>query len=272
MSTRPVWAGKPFPLGPEWDGEGTNFSLFSEHAERVELCLFDEHGNEERIELRERTAYNWHCYLPGVGPGQHYGYRVHGPYDPAARQALQPGEAADRPVREGDRRSGRLGGREHAALRAGLGRGRRRPDDRRRPTRRLRCRSASSSTRRSTGRTTTSCGRARRCNETVIYELHVKGFTALRAGVREDLRGTYGGLASPDAIELPDVARRDGGRAAAGAPHHRRELPRRSRPDELLGLLDDRLPRAALAVRGDAATRCASSRAWSRRCTAPASR
>ena len=63
MSTRHVWTGTPFPLGPEWDGTGTNFAIFSEHAERVELCLFDDQGNEERVELHERTAYNWHCYL-----------------------------------------------------------------------------------------------------------------------------------------------------------------------------------------------------------------
>ena len=65
--TRSVWPGRPFPLGPDWDGEGTNFSLFSERAEAVELCLFDEAGNEERIAVRERTAFNWHCYLPGIG-------------------------------------------------------------------------------------------------------------------------------------------------------------------------------------------------------------
>ena len=79
----------------------------------------------------------------------------------------------------------------------------------------------------------------------------MKGFTKRREGVREDLRGTYGGLASEDAIAYLTVARRDRGRAAAGAPHRRRELPRRPRPDELLGLLDDRLPRAALALRRD---------------------
>ena len=87
---RQVWPGKPFPLGPDWDGEGTNFSLFSENAEGVELCLFDETGSEERIALRERTAYNWHCYLPGVGPGQRYGYRVHGPYDPSSGRRFNP--------------------------------------------------------------------------------------------------------------------------------------------------------------------------------------
>ena len=88
--SREVWPGRPFPLGPEWDGNGTNFSLFSENADRVELCLFDEHGAEERVEARERTAFNWHCYLPGVGPGTRYGYRVHGPYDPAAGKRFNP--------------------------------------------------------------------------------------------------------------------------------------------------------------------------------------
>src|SRR3954466_2958470 len=78
-----IWPGKPFPLGPTWDGSGTNFAIFSENAERVELCLFDEYDAETRVELTEREAFNWHCYLPGVGPGQRYGYRVHGPYDPA---------------------------------------------------------------------------------------------------------------------------------------------------------------------------------------------
>ena len=67
--SRGVWPGSPFPLGPNWDGDGTNFSLFSENAERVELCLFDDDGGEERIELRERTAFNWHCYLPGRRAG-----------------------------------------------------------------------------------------------------------------------------------------------------------------------------------------------------------
>src|SRR6185503_10568455 len=67
-----VWPGRPFPLGASWDGSGTNFSLFSENAERVELCLFDEEDNETRVEVSERTAFNWHVYLPGVGPGQRY--------------------------------------------------------------------------------------------------------------------------------------------------------------------------------------------------------
>ncbi|HKO26403.1 MAG TPA: hypothetical protein VJU80_03020, partial [Solirubrobacteraceae bacterium] len=77
-----AWPGRPFPLGATWDGGGTNFSLFSEDAEGVELCLFDEQGNESRVEMVERRALNWHCYLPDVGPGQRYGYRVHGAYEP----------------------------------------------------------------------------------------------------------------------------------------------------------------------------------------------
>src|SRR5919202_4280671 len=85
-----VWPGSPTPLGASWEGEGTNFALFSENAEGVELCLFDDSDDETRIELRERTALNWHCYLPGVGPGTRYGYRVHGPYDPAEGHRFNP--------------------------------------------------------------------------------------------------------------------------------------------------------------------------------------
>ncbi|MBD8634550.1 glycogen debranching protein GlgX [Stenotrophomonas sp. CFBP 13725] len=78
-----VREGRPFPQGATFDGKGTNFALFSAHATRVELCLFDESGNEERIELPEFTNETWHGYLPDVKPGQRYGYRVHGPYAPA---------------------------------------------------------------------------------------------------------------------------------------------------------------------------------------------
>ena len=85
-----VWPGKPFPLGPKWDGEGTNFSLFSEHAAKVELCLFGESDRETRYELTERTAFNWHGYLPGIGPGQRYGYRVHGRWSPEQGHRFNP--------------------------------------------------------------------------------------------------------------------------------------------------------------------------------------
>ena len=85
-----LWPGQPFPLGPWWDGEGTNFSLFTENAEKVELCLFDDDDRETRYELAERTAFNWHGYLAGVGPGQRYGYRVHGPWAPEQGHRFNP--------------------------------------------------------------------------------------------------------------------------------------------------------------------------------------
>ncbi len=87
-----VWPGKPYPPGATWDGEGVNFALFSEHAEKVELCLFDPAGRRElqRIEIRERTDQVWHCYLPEARPGMLYGYRVHGPYRPEEGHRFNP--------------------------------------------------------------------------------------------------------------------------------------------------------------------------------------
>src|SRR5690349_2776238 len=77
-----VWPGIRYPLGANYDGTGTNFALYSEIAERVELCLFDADGAEQRVELVEVDGFVWHAYLPGVEPGQRYGYRVYGPYEP----------------------------------------------------------------------------------------------------------------------------------------------------------------------------------------------
>ncbi len=93
IQTQPiVWPGKPYPLGANWDGEGVNFALFSEHAERVDLCLFDQHGRRElhRVPVTEHTDQVWHCYLPEARPGLLYGYRVHGPYDPAKGHRFNP--------------------------------------------------------------------------------------------------------------------------------------------------------------------------------------
>ena len=79
-----VWPGRPYPRGATWDGEGVNFALFSEHAEKVELCIFDDKGRRElqRVVLPERTDQVWHGYLPQARPGMLYGYRVYGRYDP----------------------------------------------------------------------------------------------------------------------------------------------------------------------------------------------
>ena len=92
MPSSKVWPGQPYPLGATWDGKGVNFALFSAHAERVELCLFDSSGQHEqaRIALPEYTDEVWHCYLPEARPGQLYGYRVHGPYEPAAGHRFNP--------------------------------------------------------------------------------------------------------------------------------------------------------------------------------------
>jgi isoamylase len=85
-----VLPGEGLPPGATWDGQGTNFSLFSEHAECVELCLFGDDGVETRVALTGPTAFHWHGYLPGVGPGQRYGYRVHGPWAPADGHRFNP--------------------------------------------------------------------------------------------------------------------------------------------------------------------------------------
>ena len=250
--TRAVWPGRPFPLGP---GLGRRrhelLDLLGERRGASSSACSTRRGTRSASRSHERTAFNWHCYLPGVGPGQRYGYRVHGPYDPLHGQALQPGEAADRPVREGDRRGGQVGRREHAAVR---------PVGAATPT--------------STLDDSDSAPAMPKCvvidpafdwedddwvrprtplHETVIYEVHVKGFTKRRDGrARGSARHATAASPASRAIDVPEVARRDRRRVAAGPPHRRRGLPARPRADELLGLLDDRLPRAALALRGDA--------------------
>ncbi|MDB5730391.1 MAG: hypothetical protein JWQ03_286, partial [Variovorax sp.] len=87
-----VWPGHAYPLGATWDGEGVNFALFSQHADKVELCIFDDTGRHERqrIALRERTDGVWHGYLPEARPGLAYGYRVHGPYKPEEGYRFNP--------------------------------------------------------------------------------------------------------------------------------------------------------------------------------------
>jgi isoamylase len=191
-----VWPGRPFPLGPRWDGEGTNFSLFSEHAEKVELCLFDERDRESRYELTERTAFHWHGYLPGIGPGQRYGYRVHGPWAPEQGHRFNPAKLLIDPYAksiEGPILWSRgntlpyLPGTPDADLD---------PDDE----------DDAEAIPKSVVIDETfdwqdDAHPERPWHETVIYEVHTKGFTKLMPGVREELRGTYAGVASVPALE-----------------------------------------------------------------------
>ncbi|HZQ78928.1 MAG TPA: glycogen debranching protein GlgX [Acidimicrobiia bacterium] len=188
-----LWPGQPFPLGASYDGAGTNFSLFSEVATGVDLCLFDEDGAEECIPLTEVTALCWHGYLPNIGPGQRYGFRVHGPWDPAAGQRcnsakllLDPyAKAVEGQVEWDPAVFGYpLGGDDMTA------------DDRD---------SAPFVPKSVVTNPFFDWGVDRPpstpWHETVVYETHVKGFTKLHPDVDEELRGTYAGLAHPAAIE-----------------------------------------------------------------------
>ena len=192
-----VWPGSPYPLGATYDGAGTNFSVFSEVAERVELCLIAPDGTEERIELDEVDGYVWHCYLPTVAPGQRYGFRVHGPWDPAAGLRCDPSKLLLDPYGkafDGDFRFGQaLFSYDLAAEDPASGGVPPMVD--------------------SLGHTMTSVvinpffdwGADRQprtpYHETVIYEAHVKGMTRTHPAVPPELRGTYAGLAHPAIIE-----------------------------------------------------------------------
>ena len=190
-----MWPGRPFPLGPNWDGHGTNFSLFSENADRVELCLFDDEDREERIAVGQQTAHVWHAYLPGVGAGQRYGYRVHGPWDPASGHRFNPAKllidpyakAIENDVRwELGRTLPYVPEEADADLYADD------EDDAAAIPKSVVVDESFDWEGDDLLRTP--------WNESVIYEVHVKGFTKQLEGVREDLRGTYAGLASDAAI------------------------------------------------------------------------
>jgi isoamylase len=191
-----VWPGTPFPLGATWDGRGTNFSLFSENAEGVELCLFDAAGVETRVPVVERTAFNWHCYVPGIGPGQLYGYRVRGAYDPGNGRRFNPAKLLIDPYAraiEGPVLWDRAnvlpyvpGSGPDADLVA---------DGRDDAVAIPKCVVVDTSFDWEDDRPP-----ATPWHDTVIYETHVKGFTRLHPHVRDDLRGTYAGLASESAI------------------------------------------------------------------------
>ncbi len=192
MSALRPWPGTPYPLGATYDGTGTNFALFSEVAERVELCLFDEAGVETRVRLPERDAFVWHGYLSNIGPGQRYGYRVHGPYEPEQGHRCNPSKllldpyakAVDGDIDWDQACFSYTWGTEdsydeqdsapHMSKSVVIS-----PyfdwDNDRHP------------------RTP--------YNESVIYETHVKGLTQTHPGIPEDVRGTYAGLGHPVMIE-----------------------------------------------------------------------
>jgi glycogen operon protein len=193
-----IWSGRPYPLGATWDGGGVNFALFSENARKVELCLFDSReakSESQRIVLPEQDEFVWHGYLPGIQPGQLYGYRVHGPYEPEKGHRFNPNKilldpytrAVDRDLQWDDSLFGYTIGDEKADLSlderdnvafAPLG---------------------------IVLDTAYTWGDDRPpsvpWNRTLIYEVHVKGFTMRHPGVPAALRGTYAGLATDAAID-----------------------------------------------------------------------
>jgi len=196
MADRP-WPGRPYPLGATWDGEGVNFALFAGDALLVELCLFDQQGRNEidRIVLDECTDQVWHCYLPQAHPGLVYGYRVHGPWEPTLGLRFNPHKLLLDPYARAI--TGTV--RWHDALYAYI-RGHEREDlsfDRRD--------SAPFVPKGRVIETAFSWGGDRRpdvpWNETVIYELNVRGFTMRHPDVPEALRGTYAALAQQPVID-----------------------------------------------------------------------
>src|SRR4030095_3751282 len=186
MTATRIWPGSPSPLGATLNGSGVNFALFSEHATEVELCLFDSPDakvESQRIALPEKTNQVWHGRLPNMKLGQVYGYRVHGPHDPERGHRFNPRKVLLDPYAKVIARDLRW---DDAVYN---------PE----------CDTAPFAPLARVVDTTFKWGddRAPRTpwHKTVVYELHVKGFTKQHAGVAESLRGTYAGLASPAAIE-----------------------------------------------------------------------
>ncbi|CAN5252688.1 glycogen debranching protein GlgX [soil metagenome] len=189
--------GEPYPLGATWDGSGVNFALFSAHAEKVELCLFDRTGRHEirRIPLASYTDQVWHGYLPSGSPDLLYGYRVYGPYQPAQGHRFNPNNLLLDPYARALH-----GGLKPSPAHFGYKLGSARLDqsfDRRDNAHAMpKCRVVDSAF---------TWGDDRRpqtpWSDTVIYELNVRGYTMLHPAVPEALRGTFAGLAAPDVVE-----------------------------------------------------------------------
>jgi isoamylase len=187
-----IWPGRPYPLGVTFDGLGVNFSVFSEMAERVELCLFDDKGAETRVDLPEVTSFCWHGYLPDAQPGLMYGFRIHGPWNPKAGQRCNPAKLLLDPYAKaisGEVKWDEAVFSHHFAD----------------PMARNDRDSAAFMPKSIVINPFFDWGNDRHprtpLHETVIYEMHVKGFTAKHPGIPPELRGTYAGVAHPASVE-----------------------------------------------------------------------
>ncbi|WP_336857655.1 glycogen debranching protein GlgX [Sinomonas albida] len=186
-----IWPGTPYPLGATFDGTGTNFALFSEAATKVELCLFDDERNETRVELTEVDGFVWHCYLPDIQPGQLYGYRVDGPYDPGQGQRCNPTKLLLDPYAKAVH--GQIDWAQ-PLFSYNFGDPESRNDEDSAPHMML-------------GVVTNpffEWGHDAQLrvpyHDTVIYEAHVKGLTKLHPEIPENQRGTYAGVSHPAVI------------------------------------------------------------------------
>jgi isoamylase len=187
-----IWPGLPYPLGASFDGEGTNFSVFSHIARRIELCLFDAEGRQLCVDLPEMSGYCWHGYLPEIGPGQRYGFRVHGPWDPTQGHRCNPAKLLLDPYAKAI--EGSIAWHE-AVYPYSLSDG---------PEHRNEADSAAFVPRSVVHSAAFEWEGDRPLrlpwHETIIYETHVKGFTIRHCDVPPQMRGTYAGLAHPAAI------------------------------------------------------------------------
>ncbi|RDH74388.1 glycogen debranching enzyme GlgX [Mycolicibacterium moriokaense] len=187
-----MWPGKAYPLGATFDGSGTNFALFSEAAERVELCLFDADGAETRVTLPEVDGFVWHGFIPNIQPGQHYGYRVHGPSDPATGSRCNPNKLVLDPYAKAI--DGNISW-DQSVFGYNFGDPDSRNDDD----------SAASMPKCVVINPYFDWGVDRPPNhqyaDTVIYEAHVKGLTQTHPDIPENIRGTYAAVSHPAIIE-----------------------------------------------------------------------
>ena len=191
-----LWPGTPYPLGATWDGHGVNFAVFSERAEAIELCIFDPRGRREvmRIRLPERTDFIWHGYLPDAGPGKLYGFRAYGPYRPDRGHRFNPNRLLLDPYARAV--AGKLRWTDaHFGYKVGAPRADLTFDWRDNAPALPKCRVTDPAFDWEDDRPPDIPW-----SDTVVYELHVKGFTARHPGIPAPLRGTYAGLASAPAI------------------------------------------------------------------------